>query len=123
MKVFQRAGEPAEAVAAVGAVVEYATDAFRTLAIADPLALNKRSLSWNLLVAVFLLREANVSVYTVPLLSLCPFTEWRVIVELSEAQLPRLYHLLQVVPYCARNWTSTHEPVGVAAFQDAIASL
>src|SRR5215510_8954437 len=96
-------GSPLEALADFGADVEYATDAFRTLGIALPFALNKRILSLKASVTSFLFDETNVSTATKPSVSPCSLTEWRWIVAVSAAQMPSTYHLLQRVPYLALN--------------------
>jgi hypothetical protein len=49
-------------------------------------------------------------------------TEWRRTVELSSSQTPRLYHFVQTPPTRARSCASTQVPLGVAAFQEGIAS-
>src|SRR5215208_3955951 len=73
--LFQYTGLPATTVADLGAELEYATEAFRTLGIDVPFSLNKRNFSWNLLVTSFLFDETNVSTATNPSESPCKRTE------------------------------------------------
>ena len=97
INVFQLAELPAETLADLGAEVEYATDAFCTLATALPSALNNRIFNWNLLVGTFLFADTKVSTATKAFVSPCNFTEWRLIVESSAAQIPSTYLFTTVV--------------------------
>ena len=50
-------------------------------------------------------------------------TEWRSIVSVPDAHGPAVYHFVQWSPTCALICNSTHEPSGVSAFQEGIASV
>jgi hypothetical protein len=65
----------------------------------------------------------NVSVATVPFASPWPFTDVRWIVEVPNAQMPIVYHLVSAdLAVCACIWTLSQLPAGVAAFQDETSS-
>ena len=67
--------------------------------------------------------STSVSTATKPSVSPCRRTEWRLTSVSPDAQTPRLYHFVQRPAISARIQVSIQLPAGVAAFQDAIASV